>query len=223
MHHVRAYVQQLREVIGMARQRMVKPEFFDSESLGVCSIAARLAFIGLWVEADDFGRLKWQPTRLKTRIFPYDRMTASKFAGLVAELESAGCVEFYEVDGERYMDVPNFSVYQTVQRPSKSNIPEPPKHGKKRNSMNTHGTLNEHSMNTHAKERKKERSISVSKENTNANELRGAAVGAEAADAAPPSAPPCPKCGGALEKTASKQGRKHVYRCGCGEEVLLDA
>ena len=41
----------------MSRQRMVKPEFFDSESLAKCSMAARLAFIGLWVEADDFGHL----------------------------------------------------------------------------------------------------------------------------------------------------------------------
>lgn len=31
----------------------------------------------------------------------------------------------------------------------------------------------------------------------------------------------CPKCGGTLEPTASKQGNARVYRCACGEEVLL--
>ena len=56
-------------------------------------MAARLAFIGLWVEADDYGRLKAKPVRLKARIFPYDRMTPAKFTSILAELESVGCIK----------------------------------------------------------------------------------------------------------------------------------
>ena len=137
----------------MSRQRMVKPEFFDSESLAGCSMAARLAFIGLWVEADDYGRLKAKPVRLKARIFPYDRMTPAKFTSILAELESVGCIKGYEVDGEQYIEVPNFNVYQTVNRPSKSNIPEPPERVQK---VRKTSLFSEHSVSTHAKERKKE-------------------------------------------------------------------
>lgn len=172
----------------MARQRMIKPEFFDSESLGACSIPSRLAFIGLWVEADDYGRMKLQPKRLMKRIFPYDRINLSKFVSYLAELERVGCIRTYEVDGEEYIYVPNFNVYQTINRPSKSTIPEPPETDK----SSIHTLLNEHSMSTHTKERKKERSSRASKSSTTKEE---ASSGAVAGEPAPLSAiPSCPSC-----------------------------
>lgn len=114
--------------MNMPRQRMIKPEFFDSESLSMCSFAARLAFIGLWVMGDDYGNGKFEPHRLRCKIFPMDDgMDDSTFCELLEELEQTGCVKAYEIDGERYLSVPNFATYQTVKRPSKTNIPEPPK------------------------------------------------------------------------------------------------
>ena len=110
----------------MARQRMVKPDFFASESLGACRPEARLAFIGLWVQADDRGHIKCQFGRLRRQVFPYDAITDMSFAYLLAELERVGCISGYEVAGERYLCVRNFSTYQTIQRPSKTAIPEPP-------------------------------------------------------------------------------------------------
>lgn len=111
----------------MPRQRMVKPEFFDSESLAMCSVGARLCFIGLWVMGDDYGNQKCQFVRLKHRIFPFDDMPDETFAGYLEELESVGCIKAYEVDGERFITTPNFTTYQTVRKPSKSSTPEPPK------------------------------------------------------------------------------------------------
>lgn len=108
----------------VARQRMVKPEFFDSESLAECSIPARLAFIGLWVQSDDYGRIKAQYNRLKARIFPFDKMTVARFVGLLQELEAVGCIQGYEVDGEQYISIPNFSFYQYIKKPSGSLLPE---------------------------------------------------------------------------------------------------
>ena len=199
----------------MSRQRMVKPEFFDSESLAECSIAARLAFIGLWVEADDYGRLKAQPMRLKQRIFPYDRMTPAKFTALLRELEKVGCIKGYEVDGDTYIEIPNFGVYQTVNRPSKSNIPEPSEKVRKMRKTNV---FSEYSVSTHAKERKKEgrdRAIegSIPKE---------AAVSAAAAEESAPLPaddhcylPACRKCGSKVEPTTRGGGFKWVCpQCG---------
>ena len=56
----------------MARIRTIKPEFFDDEDIAAMSFQARLAFIGLWLQADREGRLKDRPMRLKARIFPFD-------------------------------------------------------------------------------------------------------------------------------------------------------
>ena len=176
----------------MARQRMIKPEFFDSESLAECSVAARLAFIGLWVEADDYGRLKAQFTRLRKRIFPYDNISARKFTAIIEELESVGCIEGYEVDGEKYISIPNFSVYQYVKKPSRSTIPE---YQKQYSSP-----LVPHYDGTGTHERKKERSSSDLSKVTTTKEV--ASSGAESAKAAPLNAskvPICPECGKTLK------------------------
>ena len=185
----------------MARQRMVKPDFFASESLGACRPEARLAFIGLWVQADDKGHLKCQFGRLRRLVFPYDAITDMSFAYLLAELERVGCIAGYEVAGERYLSVRNFSTYQTIQRPSKTAIPEPPA-GIGRTGVlpswiadlwpvrdvdnaveNT--ALNECSMSAHAKERRKEgRRIYL--EDSSSSDVDAQAV-VENPDACPPS------------------------------------
>ncbi len=111
----------------MARQRMVRPEFFDSDSLAECSYAARLAFIGLWCFSDDHGHAKASVRKLRKKVFPNEDMTDDEFEGYLSELESVGCIKHYEVEGEGYIEVVNFDVYQTVRHPSKTTIPEPPK------------------------------------------------------------------------------------------------
>ena len=110
----------------MPRQRMVKPDFFDSGSLAECSRSARLAFIGLWVMGDDNGNVKFSVRKLKKQIFPFDDMPDADFVSLLAELERVGCIKAYEVDGEEYVSTVNFKVYQTVKNPSKTTVPEPP-------------------------------------------------------------------------------------------------
>ena len=203
----------------MSRQRMVKPEFFDSESLAECSVAARLCFIGLWVMGDDYGNQKAQLVKLRHNIFPYDELTADEFLGLLCELESVGCIKGYEVDGDRYITVPNFCTYQTVKKPSKSNIPEPPKAtlSAKRTSVIHQWRTNvsqvaqkgcseitvDHQCSTSdplatlKKERKKE--VVVLQQQLPKEE--GAAVGAAVENSTPPSAPLCPMCKTEVKKT----------------------
>lgn len=175
----------------MARQRMVKPEFFDSESMAKCSIAARLAYIGLWVMADDEGRLKYQPNRLKTRIFPYDKMTAKRFASLLVELEAVGSIVVYTVDGEMYLAIPHFRDYQYIKKPTKSVLPE----YQKRYST----PLVAHEYPTSGDERKKEKKKGMLLSNNNNIPKEKDAADAVACEPAPPSSgfvrPVCPICG----------------------------
>lgn len=106
---------------------MVKPDFFDSETLGDCSIQARLLFIGLWVMGDDYGNVPLHLKKLQKQIFPYDEISQEEFSNMLSELERVGCVKCWEGNGERYVNIPNFEVYQTIKKPSKSRTPNPPR------------------------------------------------------------------------------------------------
>lgn len=104
---------------------MIKPDFFFSESMSSCDYMTRLCFIGLWVNADDNGNMKDSRRKLRAQIFPYDPMPDSDFDRCLDALRENDCIELYEVDGERYIHVTNFGVYQTINRPSKTLIPTP--------------------------------------------------------------------------------------------------
>ncbi len=154
---------------------MIRPDFFDSETLGECSIQARMLFIGLWVMGDDYGNIALKLRKLQRQIFPYDDYTSEQFVGFLSELESVGCIKCYEVDGDLHATVPNFNVYQTVNRPTKSNIPKPPESLSKKKRRNLLSKLfSEDSVNAQGalslkKERNKEEKDSYesfSKENT---------------------------------------------------------
>lgn len=215
---------------------MVKPDFFDSESMGLCSYAARIAFIGLWVMGDDYGNQKAQIYRLRRRIFPCDAMTDDEFMAILCELEEVGCIKGYEVDGERYINVPNFGVYQSVRKPSKTNIPEPPK--QTANARRTtvihkwrtssapvahHGGTNApvtHECATSDPERKKEGRKEVVLQQLLSS--CGEEHGADAVETAPRSSHACPECGEAMEPTSSRATGtgERIWRCpGCGEEA----
>lgn len=103
---------------------MIKPEFFDSESLAECSWGARLAFIGLMVYADDRGNMKLSLGRLRSHIFD-DECSDDEFAKMLAQLEKVDCIRVYTSGGKAYLSITNFGIYQTINHPSKTNIPKP--------------------------------------------------------------------------------------------------
>lgn len=107
----------------MARQRMLHPGYFTDGK--VCSLPplARLLFQGLWCEADREGRLRDRPVDLKIRYLPVDNCD---IGALLGELAEAGLIHRYEVGGEKYIAVSNFSRYQHPHANEKpSGIPGP--------------------------------------------------------------------------------------------------
>lgn len=99
----------------MSRIRSIHPGFFTDEDLAQVSIAARLLFIGLWVEADDKGVFEWKPLTLKMRLFPADNIDIDT---VLTELASVDAVSSYELEGRKFGVVRNFRKFQRPKKPN---------------------------------------------------------------------------------------------------------
>ena len=106
------------------RIRTIKPEFWESETLGRVSREARLLFVGLFSCCDDSGRTRASSRLLASRLFPYDDDALENLPVWLDELVAAKCVRIYVVDGETFLDIPNWLKHQKIDKPSQSKLPE---------------------------------------------------------------------------------------------------
>ncbi|MBK8772818.1 MAG: hypothetical protein IPM06_20640 [Rhizobiales bacterium] len=110
----------------MARARNLKPSFFTNDKLAELDPLGRLLFAGLWTIADREGRLEDRPKRIKAEILPYDDADADK---LLLDLQAAGFIMRYSVNGGRFIQVLAFTKHQNPHvREGPSTIPAPDKH-----------------------------------------------------------------------------------------------
>lgn len=115
----------------MGRARVVHPKFFLSEALfeaeRASGLPCRLAYEGLWCEADRDGRFEWKPRVLQLAILPFDTVD---FGAVLDALELHGFIRSYDVAGKRYGWIPQFLTWQKPHpREAKSRLPPPPKDG----------------------------------------------------------------------------------------------
>lgn len=105
------------------RSRNIKPGFFKNELIAQLDPLNRLLFVALWCLADREGRLENRPLRIKAEAFPYDSLD---IALAVLELEKKGLINIYTIDGNSYINIPNFKKHQRPHvRESKSDLPSP--------------------------------------------------------------------------------------------------
>ena len=107
----------------MPRIRTIKPEFPQSETIGKLSRDARLLFIQLWTIADDSGRARAASRMLASLLYPYDDDARSLIDGWLDELERAGTIRRYRIDGDAYLEIINWLKHQKIDRPSPSRLP----------------------------------------------------------------------------------------------------
>lgn len=104
----------------MARIRTIKPDFFLDEDLAKLSASHRLAFIGLWTQADREGRLEDRPKMLEAVLFPWDEVD---FEAILCDL-SPKFLHRYETGGKRYIQIVQFAKHQRPHmREAESTIP----------------------------------------------------------------------------------------------------
>lgn len=100
----------------MARIRTIKPEFWTSEQIVECSIAARLLFIGLWNFCDDAGNHPYSPKSIKMQVMPGDDYTHADISMMIDELIAQNLLVKYHADGKDYLHVTGWA-HQYIQRP----------------------------------------------------------------------------------------------------------
>lgn len=111
----------------VARFRTLKPETFADEKLNECLIEARFLFVGLWCFCDDMGRRQYFPKRIKMEVFPGDdKITPKLVDSWMHDLDRAGVIRIYSVNGQTFFWLPHFLRHQRVDKPSHSDIPPHP-------------------------------------------------------------------------------------------------
>lgn len=100
----------------MARKRMIAPSIWDDPTFNRLNIKARLAFIGLISNADDFGLQRGDYGSLKRLIFGFDKEDDEQW---LPELKKVKNLHFYEVSGEVFVHLAKWDVYQVQQKDRK--------------------------------------------------------------------------------------------------------
>lgn len=111
----------------MARKRMISPEIWASSSFAELNNFAKLVFIGLISNADDEGKGEADPALLKSTLFPRDeKKRTADVKSALSEIARSTSTLFYSVEGKNYYILTKWKVYQKLDRPTPSKLPNPP-------------------------------------------------------------------------------------------------
>lgn len=105
------------------RIRSIKPELLDDAVTAGLSDMAFRVFIAAIVLADDYGRLRAEPGWLLGQVYWARGARVEDFERALRELDSL--IRFYEVKGQRYAEIRNWSRHQKVSHPGKPRVPAP--------------------------------------------------------------------------------------------------
>lgn len=111
----------------MARIRTIKPDFWESESVGRLSMQARLLFIACLNFADDEGLLRWNEAYLSSQAFVYDELSTDQISELMCELVRENIIFPYKAgsNNQRLAWIICFRNHQVINRPQPSKLPPP--------------------------------------------------------------------------------------------------
>lgn len=109
----------------MARNRMIKPKFWDDAKIGKISRDARLVYIGMWNFCDDLGVIRADSVWIKSKIFPFDQMQIQQFDKICHEILKNGFISLFSYRDEKFYYLPKFSLHQTINKPNYEEVNVP--------------------------------------------------------------------------------------------------
>jgi hypothetical protein len=105
------------------RRRAVHADIWQDEKFAKLSFPARLLFIGIITLSNDYGKLRGNPTYLKSNIFPYD--DSVNLENSLKELTDKKIIISYSNNGEQFLKIKNWFKHQTLTYKGHDGIPEP--------------------------------------------------------------------------------------------------
>lgn len=97
----------------MARNRIIKPEFWSDAKTGRLSFGARLLYIAMWNFADDYGTISANPRRLLGDVFENDEaVNIENVISWLAEIEAQGMIVKYTAKEKDWYEIPKFNDHQ---------------------------------------------------------------------------------------------------------------
>lgn len=105
------------------RIRSIKPEWMEDERLLMAGLPARTLSVCLILLADDYGNGRGNAELLRARAMPSE--TQDLFDAAYKRLVEIGFVDVYEVRGQTYFHIRNWSKHQRVDKPGKPMVPPP--------------------------------------------------------------------------------------------------
>ena len=111
----------------MARNRMIKPEFWEDEKIGALSPNAKLLFIACLNFADDEGLIRWNPFYLAASAFIYDNEAQKNIEQYMEELIKQEIVYVYNTADKKTIIgwIINFHKHQRIDKPQPSKFQPP--------------------------------------------------------------------------------------------------
>ena len=150
----------------MARNRMIKPDFWSSSTLNSISRDARLTFIGMWNFCDDYGFILRSTRSLLGDIYPYDEsVTEVKLKSWINEIIQAKLIIPVDYKSKELLFVKGWGEHQTVANKSKrSYVHVDDLEEVIKDSLNTNEELISNYLMSHAPKRKKKEKEESNKE-----------------------------------------------------------
>lgn len=105
---------------------MISKVISISEKVNGLSLFGRLLYTWMIPHTDDFGRMTGSPAKVRALVVPMADETTSDVEQALQDMENRGLIQWYEVDGERFVQIINFDEHQQgLHRRSPSKIPAP--------------------------------------------------------------------------------------------------
>ena len=70
----------------MARRRMIDPNFWESEDVARLNFFERLLLIGLFSQANDYGKGRASLTSIRSKIFPNDEINLGEIQAAITHI-----------------------------------------------------------------------------------------------------------------------------------------
>jgi len=110
----------------MARDRNLPLDFWTWENVIACSVKSRLLFLGLWNFADDHGVLPLRAGAIRLQVFPGDKIDDRFVRAMIDELVQRGLLRLYEVEGNEYLQIADWTIHQRIGKRVRRRYPPDP-------------------------------------------------------------------------------------------------